>query len=120
MEPALSVAVVAAVAVPAVAGTWRLAPTRWIEFNSNELQRISKLMDETKNCIHASDYAMCEIYRKRLSDGGVWYPAEEVTLEYLAHNFYVSAGAFVSVFAFVMIGLENWAALRKRSHNRSD
>jgi hypothetical protein len=112
-KPALSLAVVAAIAVPAVAGTWRLAPGRWIEFNSNEMQRISKLMDETKDCIQASDYVLGEMYRKRLSKGGVWYPPEEVTMAYLAHNFYVSAGSFALVFAVVMIGLENWGGLEK-------
>jgi hypothetical protein len=117
-KPALSLAVVAAIAVPAVAGTWRRSPARWIEFNQSELHRISKLMEETKDCTHLDEsnddlsYVMCEIYRKRLSDGGIWYPAEEVTLGYLARNFYVSAGAFALVFAVTMIGLENWGALK--------
>ncbi len=106
---ALSIAVAAAVVVPAFAGTWRLAPGKWVDLTPSQKERLSKFMEQTDNCIRLTDESeyeglACRTAREQLSDGGVSYPAERVTPKYLAVNFFASAGAFVLTFAFVMLG----------------
>jgi hypothetical protein len=106
---ALSLAVVAAIAVPAFAGTWRLEPWRWVELTVGEKQRLSNFVERDDGC--TLEWAGCTSAREILSDGGVWYPAEQVTSRYLARNFYVSAGAFILVFGLAMVGLGMWRGL---------
>ena len=106
---ALSVAVVAAISVPGVAGTWRLAPGKWIKLTADEMQSISDWVEETNGCtsfVNEGEYtrSICTVMRNSLSSGGHWRPAERVTPKYLATNFFVSAGAFALTFVVVMMG----------------
>jgi hypothetical protein len=106
---ALSLAVVAALAVPGLAGTWRLAPGKWVDLTTSQKQRIARHVEQTNNCTTFSgeseyEEMICRIGREQLSDGGVWYPPERVTAKYLTTNLFVSAGAFIATFALVMFG----------------
>jgi hypothetical protein len=100
---AISLAVVAAIAVPLLAGTWRLAEGKWeggagAEAEYDCFLRWKKLGED------------CSI------ELGVWHPPE-VTWSYLATNLLVSAGAFALTFALVMIvppiGHRYWLWLRR-------
>ena len=96
---AISLAVVTAIAAPALAGTWRLAPGKWVDLTASQKRRISNHMEQTNNCTsfhNAGEYdeAICRIGQSQLSDGGSWHPAERVTPKYLATNFFLSTGAF--------------------------
>ena len=116
---ALSLAVVAAIAAPAIAGTWRLAPGRWHDLTEGQKQRLSNQMRETKDCTYFTEedktmgYSLCKLLQRQLENGGQYYPPEQVTSEYLARNFYMSAGAFALVFALAMIGPWYVAWLRR-------
>jgi hypothetical protein len=57
---ALSLAVVAALAVPALAGTWRLAPGKWVDLTASEKQRIENDLKRiaTNLSIAASAFAL--------------------------------------------------------------
>jgi len=106
---ALSIAVVAAVAAPAIGGTWRLAPGKWVDLTPSQKAHLSRYMEQTDNCRSLpgeseNEDLMCRIVLEQLSDGGVWYPPERVTPKYLVVNFFASAGTFVLAFALVMIG----------------
>jgi len=111
---ALSLAVIAAIAVPAIAGTWRLAPGRWVDLTVSQKQRISNYLEQTNYCRSLPkrdefdqtviEKLVCEASISQLADGGSYYPPEQVTLKYLAKNFLLSAGAFALTFALVMLG----------------
>jgi len=106
---ALSLAFVAALAVPALAGTWRLAPGKWVDLTESGARRISNLLEQTNECRTYSDddgieRAMCWTLQRRLADGGTWYPPERVTPKYIATNLATAAGAFALTFALVMLG----------------
>jgi hypothetical protein len=111
---ALSLAVIAAIAAPAIAGTWRLEPGRWVDLTEGEKQRFSNFIERNDNCTYRSpEWIYCTTAQELLSAGGQYYPPEQVTWKYLARNFYVSGGAFVLVFALVMIGPRYVAWLRR-------
>jgi hypothetical protein len=116
---ALSLAVVTAIAVPALAGTWRLAPAKWVEFTAAQKKRVEDYMEKTKYCtvLPDADEAFCWIMRNRLGEDGIWYPPERVTPTYLAKNFFTIGGTFVLTFALVMlvptVGRHYLAWLRK-------
>src|SRR5437660_9457798 len=106
---ALSLAVIVAVAVPALAGTWRLAPGKWIDLTASEKRRISNRMEQTNNCTTFADddeidRISCWIMQRRLADGGVLYPPERITPKYIATNVVTAAAAFALMFAAVMLG----------------
>jgi hypothetical protein len=106
---ALSIAVVAAVAVPAFGGTWRLAPGKWVDLTASQKERLSRLIERTDDCTSfpgESPYERvgCQIAQEQLRDGGAWHPPERVTPGYLAVNFFAIAGTFVLAWALVMIG----------------
>jgi hypothetical protein len=107
---ALSLAVVAAIAAPAIAGTWRLKSGEWVALNPDQRRRLSNFVED---CTYAPNVIGCDVAREMLSNGGQYYEPERVTAKYLAHNFYVSAGAFVLVFALAMIGPGYVAWLRR-------
>ena len=104
---------------PAIAGTWRLAPGRWVDLTEGQKQRLSNYVEGTRYCTYFTEedktmsYVMCRLWQTQLENGGQYYPPEQVTWKYLARNFYVSGGAFVLVFALVMIGPRYVAWLRR-------
>ena len=106
---ALSLAVVAALAVPALAGTWRLAPGKWIDLTASQKRRISKLVEQTNDCTTFVDddeieRISCRVSQRQLADGGVLYPPERITPKYIATNVFTAATAFALTFAVVMFG----------------
>jgi hypothetical protein len=104
---------------PAIAGTWRLAPGRWVDLTEGQKQRLSNYVEGTRYCTYFTEedktmsYVMCRLWQTQLENGGQYYPPERVTTKYLARNFYVSAGAFALVFALGMIGPRYVAWLRR-------
>jgi hypothetical protein len=105
---ALSLAVVAAIAVPAIAGTWRLAPSKWVDLTDSQKQRISNLIDRTNNCTRFSDESeyedsICRVAREQLANGGSYYPPERVTAKFLWKNAVAAGAAFLTVFALAML-----------------
>jgi hypothetical protein len=119
---AISLALVAAVCVPALSGTWRLAPGKWVDLTSSQKQRISNLIDRTNNCTQFSgeseyEESTCRIIREQLANGGTYYPPERVTPKYLTNLFFLSAGAFGVMFVLVMVvpsvGRRYWLWLRQ-------
>jgi hypothetical protein len=106
---AISLALVAAICVPAFSGAWRLAPGKWVDLTASQKPRISNLIDQTNNCTQfsgESEYedSICRIAREQLANGGSYHPAESVTPKYLANLFLLSAGAFALTFILVMVG----------------
>jgi hypothetical protein len=119
---AISLAVVAAVCVPALAGTWRLAPGKWVDLTSSQKQRISNFIERTNNCTQFSgesefEEPACRIGIEQLANGGSYYPPERVTPKYLTNLFLLSAGAFALTFILVMVvpsvGRRYWLWLRQ-------
>lgn len=106
---AISLAVVAAIAVPALAGTWRLAPGGWIKLTADQRESIASFVEKTKNCtsfVNEGEYtrSICAVMRSQLASGGTWQPAGRVTLRYVATNLSVAAAAFALTFVLVMFG----------------
>ena len=105
---ALSLAVVAAIIVPALAGTWRHASGHWVNLAADQKQSISAMVEETNDCasfVNKGEYtrSICLAMRSELYNGGHWEPAEHVTPKYLATNLFVRAAGFVLAFALVMV-----------------
>src|SRR6266404_8411 len=118
---AISLAVVAAVCVPALAGTWRLAPGEWVDLTSSQKQRISNFI-ERNNCTRFSgeseyEEAACRIGMEQLASGGSYYPPERVTPKFLTNLFFLSVGTFALTFILVMVipsvGRRYWLWLRQ-------
>jgi hypothetical protein len=112
---ALSLAVAAALVVPALAGTWRLAPGKWVDLTASQKRRISAHMEETNNCrAFANDDEIeriaCWVMQGQLTDGGVLYPPERITPKYIATNMLVAVAAFALTFAVVML----WQPVSRR------
>jgi hypothetical protein len=108
---ALSLAVIAAIAVPSLAGTWQLAPGKWVALTEDkhdfwEELRLTSCLD-----IHRDNpdwIRDCQTDREKLRDrvaiGGYWSPPpEEVTSKYVVRNLTVAASAFGLAFALVMV-----------------
>lgn len=106
---AISLAVVAALVVPAWTGVWRLSPSEWSPLSAEQRERISGYLQETNYCKAfqppVSEYSesVCQILLSQLANNGTWKDAQCVTLGYLAKNFFVMAATFVSVFLIAMI-----------------
>jgi hypothetical protein len=119
---AISLAVIAAVAVPAITGVWRLAPGKWIDLTPPQKQRISDYLDRTNYCrsplsIETPDEeATCNVMMQQFSAGGSFYPPERVTTKYLLKVAFVVIVAFSLTFALVMaiptVGRRYWSWLR--------
>jgi hypothetical protein len=119
---ALTLAVVAAVTVPTFAGTWRLAPGKWVDLTEIEKLRISNEIERTNNCTaptgeaedqstdpsakfdEAVALAVCEVSRDELRNGGHWEPPERVTPKYVMFNLFTVVSSFILTFALVMTG----------------
>lgn len=107
---ALSVAVVAAIAVPALAGTWRLAPGGWMDLTDSQKRNFSMEILSTNDCTIPNDpndkYELffCKQNREVLRDGGYRAEPERWTPRKIATNLFVAAAAFALTFALVMIG----------------
>ena len=113
---ALSLAVVAAIAVPVLAGTWQLDPGRWVKDTESDNTFIGDRLRLT-NCPGYRDdedkdewirWAACQIDRDRLEkrwvNGGDWDPPpERVTSKHVVKNLAVAASAFGLMFALVMV-----------------
>ena len=121
---AISLAVIAAVAAPAITGVWRLAPAEFEPLTDRErleagqyLQHSCITFPKTEDGWDHYDWEGCAIEERALRDGGRRYPAEPVTATYLAKNFYVVGGAFILTFALVMmaptVGRRYWLWLRR-------
>jgi hypothetical protein len=106
---ALSLAVIAAIAVPALAGTWRLAPGRFA--TEAEKRRDEAFATEAEKSTNRYARVPRMVLDMRMQDamtrggnwGDIWYPAEEITSEYVAKNLTVAASAFGLTFALVMV-----------------
>lgn len=112
---AISLAIGAAVAVPALTGVWRLAPGNWVDLTASQKERISNYLEQTNYCSARHDAeddktAVCQILSRQLADGGVWYPPEHITRYYLAKNFIVAVGAFGLTFVLVLVAPVVWSA----------
>jgi hypothetical protein len=59
-------------------------------------------MERTDGCAGEYHNGACLALQQRLVDGGIQYPAERVTPEYIAKNFFAAGGAFVLTFVLVM------------------
>jgi hypothetical protein len=112
---ALSLAVIAAIAVPSLAGTWQLAPGKWVALTEDrtsttllkELRLTSCLAIHRDHPDWIKEMA-CQTDREKLRDrvayGGYWSPPpEEVTSKYVVRNLTVAASAFGLTFALVMV-----------------
>ncbi len=102
-------------------GVWRLAPGKWVDLTAAQKQRISGYLDKTNNCMSLSNETefegvACHIMQEQLAAGGVYYPAETVTSNYVRKNVLTVGGAFGLTFALVMVipplGRRYWLWLR--------
>jgi hypothetical protein len=89
VKMAVSLAVVAAIAVSAIASAWRLKPGKRVEFSSDQRQAIASYVDQTNGCTTFMNEGTCtrsirEALRNQMASGGHWEPAERVTLRYVS------------------------------------
>jgi hypothetical protein len=109
---ALSLAVIAAIAVPALAGTWQLNPGMRVKYTREEKEEKDRL--RLANCANIRDdpegvrKRNCMFDRvvldKQWFNGDYWAPRpEEVTLVYVLRNLRVAAIAFGLTFALAMV-----------------
>jgi hypothetical protein len=113
---ALSLAVIAAIAVPALAGTWQLDPGKWVALTKSDKDDIY----EELRLINCADLRvdpgdkfptksdLCVVHQielaKRLGNGGYWSPPpERFTWEHVVKNLRVAASAFGLTFMLVMV-----------------
>ena len=107
---AFSLGVIAAIAVPAVAGTWRFQPGEWIALTEIETRQIEERLERTKHCSPGLlsgdlDAFLCREAARQQLDGAVWHPTPRLTSpKYLAVNLLTAAGGLVLTFALVMLG----------------
>ena len=106
---ALSLAVVAAIVIPGVAGTWRLQSGKWVSLTDSEIRRIEERLKRTKHCSPGLldgdlDAFLCYEAARQQLDGAVWHQTARLTsLEYLTTNFLMAAGGGVLTFALGMV-----------------
>lgn len=71
---AISGSLIAAIAVPALSGVWRLGPGRWVGLTASQKQGISNYLEQTNNCRSLKpeeiDEAACRILIEQLGMAG--------------------------------------------------
>src|SRR5262245_49830269 len=120
---ALSLALVAALIAPFVAGTWKLREGRWVPLSAEDKASFSSLVEETKGCTSfppdKSDYAesICTVVSSTLRAGGQWDSGERMDWRYVAKNLRPMIAAFCLTFLLAMIlpsiGSHYWSWLRR-------
>jgi hypothetical protein len=120
---ALSLAVIAAIAVPALAGTWQLAPRRWVDLTVSQRGSMASNLLLTRDCTDFRDVddtplenevlsstsrksvleIICPGMLKTYTEGGSWHPPERVSWAYVVRNLRVAAIAFGLTFALAMV-----------------
>jgi hypothetical protein len=120
---AISLAILAALAAPIVAGTWKPRSGEWHSLPIDERNSISKMATETDNCTHFSPQdtdigkTICTILLSDLHAGGRYESGEKITWRYVAKNLQLMAGTFLLVFLAAMvlpsIGARYWIWLNR-------
>ena len=106
---ALSLAVIAAIAVPVLAGTWQLDPGKWVALTKSDTDDIWKdLRVDYCPDIGRVGRVACLNDREKLKEravyGGYWdRPPERFTWRHVVKNLAVAASAFGVAFALVMV-----------------
>lgn len=106
---AISLAILAALVGPLVAGTWKLKPGQWRPLLADEHQRITRMAAETTNCTHFSrpeteiGKAICTIMLSDMHAGGRYESGDRITWRYAERNLAVMAASFIFVLIAAMV-----------------